>query len=149
MQNAEVFKRQQKAAFKRKPYRFASGKEIEIQGYEPFALNLLLEQGIMEEDLLIGFETMPYIMYEHNDKPHRYYPDIFIPSQNKIIEVKSEYTYEIDCEITNLKMLACQAAGLSAEIWIFSSKGILLTVISNISEINAALQVLRPPEIST
>ena len=44
------------------------GKEIEIQGYEAFALNLLLEQGVKEEDLLLGFSIMPRIMYEHKGK---------------------------------------------------------------------------------
>ena len=95
LQNTEIFERQQKAAFKRKPYRFVSGKEIEIQGCEAFALDLLLTQGVNEEDLLLGFSTMPRIMYEHNEKSHRYYPDIFIPSQKKIVEVKSEYTYDV------------------------------------------------------
>ena len=84
----------------------------------------MLAQGENEEDLLLGFETMPLIMYEHNNRAHRYFPDIFIPSQNKIVEVKSEYTYKAACEITH-------AAGLRAEIWIFSPKGDILRVIDD------------------
>ena len=133
MQNSEVFERQQKATFKRKRYRFASGEERNVQGYEPFALDLLLEQGITEEDLLLGFNTMPQIMYEHDHRTHRYYPDIYIPSQNKIVEVKSDYTYNAAREITHLKMQACQVAGLEAEIWIFSREYVLLHVINDFS----------------
>ena len=128
MQNLEVFERQQKSGFKRKLYTFASGAEIYVQGYEMFALNLLLTRGIKEEDLLLGFDTMPRIMYDYNGNTHRYYPDIFLPSQNKIVEVKSEHTYDNNRDVTHLKMQSCQVAGLNAEIWIFSRKGDLLRV---------------------
>jgi hypothetical protein len=131
MQNAEVFALQQKSAFKRKPYIFASGQQISVQGYEAFALDLLLSQGVEEADLLLGFSTMPHIMYKHDSNTHRYYPDIFVPSQNKIVEVKSEYTYEANFEITHLKMQACQTQGLSAEIWIFLANGTLSRIISD------------------
>ena len=133
MQNAQVFERNKKAQFKRKLYRFPSGKEVDIQGYEPFALDLLLSQSILEEDVILGFDTMPCIMYEHNDTMHRYYPDIFIPSQNKIVEVKSEYTYKVAREVAHLKMQACQDAGLAAEIWIFSPTAVLLRIIDDFS----------------
>ena len=70
-------------------------------------------------------------MYEHNGKMHRYYPDIFIHSQNKIVEVKSEYTYELAREITHLKIQTCHMAGFKAEIWIFSSTGALLRIVTD------------------
>jgi hypothetical protein len=130
MQNTEVFERQQKAAFKRKPYKLPSGQEIDIQGYEAFALDLLISQNVTEDDLLMGFSTMPRIMYEHNEKTHRYFPDIFIPSQKKIVEVKSEYTYENAGDVTHFKMQACRSAGYAAEIWIFSREGVLLRVVN-------------------
>jgi hypothetical protein len=133
MQNAEFFAQQKKSGFKRKQYTFSSGKEVSIQGYEAYALNLLVGRAVKEEDLLLGFDEMPQIMYEHNKKLHRYYPDIFIPSQNKIVEVKSEYTYNIAQEITHRKIKACHDAGFYAEIWIFSPKGALLRVISDVS----------------
>jgi hypothetical protein len=130
MQNREVFDRQQRSAFKRKPYTFPSGERIEIQGYESFALDLLQKQGLLEDDLIMGFEKMPTIMYENDGKTHRYFPDIFIPSQRKIVEVKSKYTYEVAREVTHLKIKACHIAQFSAEIWIFDDKGSLLQVIS-------------------
>ena len=39
-------------------------------------------------------------MFEYyiDDKKHLYYPDIYIPEYNKIIEVKSTYTYNKDVE---------------------------------------------------
>jgi len=41
------------------------------------------------------------VKYMIDDKEHSYYPDIFIPSDNLIIEVKSDYTYEKDKEKYN------------------------------------------------
>jgi hypothetical protein len=51
---------------------------------------------------------MPEIWYYTNDtKKHRYFPDIFIPSQNLIIEVKSTWTYVKAAESLPLKKQAC------------------------------------------
>ena len=41
-----------------------------------------------------------------NGKQHRYYPDIYIISENKVIEVKSEYTMSKNIEVNLLKMKA-------------------------------------------
>ena len=34
--------------------------------------------------------------FDDDMKEHRYYPDIYIKSENRIIEVKSDFTYELD-----------------------------------------------------
>ena len=73
---------------------------------------------------------------------HRYYPDIFIHSQNKIVEVKSEYTYELAREITHLKIQTCHMAGFKAEIWIFSSTGALLRIVTDDSLNKIVMQYL-------
>ena len=41
------------------------------------------------------------------EKRRRYYPDIFIPAENKLIDVKSDYTMSVDVEVNNLKAKAC------------------------------------------
>ena len=43
---------------------------------------------------------MPAIWYEMDNIKHRYYPDIFIPCENRIIEVKSTYT--LKCELKKI-----------------------------------------------
>ena len=77
-----------------KTYTFPSGKEIQVQGYEPFALNELI-QILSEDDIINGCSNVPTIAYADDEgKPHKHFPDIFIPSQNKCIEVKSTWTAE-------------------------------------------------------
>lgn len=61
-----------------------------IKGYEHLALDELVKI-YNEDDILTDRNDMPKIMYNFNDKTLRYYPDIYIKSENKIIEVKSTY----------------------------------------------------------
>jgi len=117
MQDPNIFNKNQKSGYKFKDYKLPSGRIIEVQGYEPQMLDVLFEQGYKEEDLVIQQrKEMPEIWYYTSDqKKHRYYPDIFIISENKIIEVKSEYTYDVNLEINLLKQQACLDAGYKFE----------------------------------
>lgn len=99
-----------------KEYVLPSGKITKVQGYEPQALDILLRT-YSEEDIILGAanirEKIGMIIYTDNDgKQHRYFPDIYISSINKIIEVKSEWTYKIQKDVNELKKNACIEAGL-------------------------------------
>ena len=63
-------------------------------------------------------------MYSFGDKIHRYYPDIYIPSQNKIIEVKSPYTYHKQLEQNICKKEQVIKDGYIFEFWICNKKEI-------------------------
>ena len=104
-----------------KEYVLPSGKIIKVQGYEPKALDDLFEQGYKEEDLVIQQrKEMPKIFYFDCDgKKHRYYPDIYIKSENKIIEVKSTYTYDLYKRKNLLKEQACLKEGYNFEFKIY------------------------------
>ena len=117
--------KQIKSSHNRKNYEFPSGRTEIVQGYEPFALNdLIINEKIDESDIIVGVKNVPEIKFIGEDKKiHRYYVDIYIPSQNKCIEVKSEYTYN-DNKITNLlKESAAKDLGYNFEFWIYDSKG--------------------------
>jgi hypothetical protein len=43
------------------------------------------------------------LYYQYNEKTHRYYPDFYHKETNTIIEIKSEYTFQLDYEINLLK----------------------------------------------
>lgn len=62
---------------------------------------------------------MPKISYKLNQKEFKYYPDIYIKSENKIIEVKSSWTYEKNLVKNILKALATMKLGYSFEFWIY------------------------------
>lgn len=119
-QNAEV----QEKIFKHrmKKYRLLSGKEINIQGYENYALDLLLEN-YKEEQILTQKTDMPVIRYYLGKKTKRYFPDIYIPHENKIIEVKSIWTYRRELVKNNIKALSTRSLGFEYEIWVFNEKG--------------------------
>jgi len=95
----------------KKEYTLPSGKEIILQGYEPIVMTELLEK-YSEEDILFKRIDMPKIFYIGEDnKKHRYFPDFFIPKDNLIIEVKSEYTMIVDFYKNMLKFIAVKNMG--------------------------------------
>lgn len=104
MQNEKVFNSRM---YKLKPYVFPSGKVVQMQGYEWKCLDELLLNEYQEEDIIVGnveiSDKIGSIYYEHNGKNHRYYPDIYIVSENRVIEVKSTYTVKKDSQINNKK----------------------------------------------
>jgi len=113
-----------------KSFILPSGQSIKLQGYEPSALSLLL-QTHQEKDLTTTRKNMPETWYILNQKRHRYFPDIFIKSENKFIEVKSEYTFKSKKEETFTKHNECLNNGYLHEIWIFNNKQKLVEVIQN------------------
>ena len=124
-QVTEVLEKQQKSAKTWKNFTMPSGKVVKVQGYENKALVKLLEK-FSENDLVVSNKDISNnignIWYEMNNKKHRYYPDIYIKSLHKIIEVKSSWTYSGKAEILEeniLKQQACINAGLDFEFMIF------------------------------
>lgn len=55
------------------------------------------------------------VFYMDDKKKRRYYPDIYIKSENRIIEVKSKYTFESHKTINKLKEKACVNLGFNFE----------------------------------
>jgi hypothetical protein len=102
-----------------------SGKIIKIQGYENLALDYLINiENISENDILTGCKNVPTIWYNDNkEKSHRHYVDIYIPSQNKCIEVKSTWTAEKNKNCIYLKQESAKKLGYNYEIWIYNKKG--------------------------
>jgi len=93
--------------YKYKTYKLPSGKVIKLQGYEPQAMDILLTT-YKESEILTDRCDVPEIWYKTDDgKKHRYYPDIYIPKDNLIIEVKSDWTLNKYIDINILKMEAC------------------------------------------
>jgi hypothetical protein len=104
-----------------KLYKFPSGKIVTIQGYENFALDILLKT-YNENEIYNKRTEVPHIKYELKNESHYYYPDIFIPKDNLIIEVKSFYTYKKHLIKNILKSHAVRKLNYNYEIWIFDNK---------------------------
>jgi len=107
--------------FNNKIYNLSS-KQVAIQGYEDWALDLLIPT-YGEDDIIVGkheiFKHLGRVEYVYENKPHIYYPDIFIKSKNLIIEVKSTWTFSVKNEINLLKRKACLDKKFDFNFWIF------------------------------
>ena len=106
MQCPELFRKAQSTSFRRKPYISPDGKTFMVLGYEGAALDeILKEEGI--KTVYAGEDPeIPVFQYVgDDDKTHYYYPDIYIPEENRVIEIKSVYTYNQDPEKTLCKAL--------------------------------------------
>ena len=125
IQNPEIMEKQIKNSYYLKEYILPSGNIIKIQGYENFALDELLDnENINENEIDTGCNNVPTIWYnDESCKKHRHFVDIFIPSQNKCIEVKSTWTFKKQKEIIFLKQQAGKELGYLYEIWIYDNKG--------------------------
>ena len=99
-----------------------SGAVRNVQGYEPFALNELIKQ-YAEENIKTDRKDIPRIKYQVNEKDKYYFPDIYLPTTNTIIEVKSTWTYKSKSDSIKEKEDATKAAGYNYDIWIYDGKG--------------------------
>jgi hypothetical protein len=122
MQSKEVQVKLQNKGYKRKEYKMPSGDIRIVQGYEPYALDELLKL-YSEDQIKTKREDIPDICYTTNNKIRHYFPDIYIPDANKIIEVKSTWTYKCTTDNVNEKAAACVTAGYNYETWVYNAKG--------------------------
>lgn len=113
-----------KTSYNKKVYTLPSGKIIDYQGYENFALDELLNiEHIAEEDLFTNRKDVPEIWYfDKICKKRRHYVDIYVKSQNRCIEVKSTWTYQPKNNVLE-KQEATLNLGYNYEIWIFDKNG--------------------------
>jgi len=124
MQNPEIMEKNIKKSYYQKDYVLPSEKIIKIQGYENYALDELLKENYDENDIVTGSKNVPTIWYiDENNRNHRHFVDIFIPSKNKCIEVKSTWTFTKQKDIIFLKQIAAKDLGYLYEIWVYDNKG--------------------------
>ncbi len=126
----EIAEKSAKNSYRKKTYIFPSGKEISCQGYEPLAFDKLIkEDNISEDDIVTGCKNVPTIWYDdEQNKKHRHYVDIFIPIQNRCIEVKSSWTAQKKQDNIYLKQEAAKQLGYNYEIWLYNAKKELVEV---------------------
>lgn len=122
-QTNEVIEKINKKSKSYKKYKMPSGIERNVQGYEPYALDILLKE-YTEEQIKTDRKDIPRIKYTYNNIDKYYFPDIYIPDKKLIIEVKSKWTYSLDLDKNLSKKQATIEAGYSYEFWCFNNKGV-------------------------
>jgi hypothetical protein len=115
MQLNEFRRKQFKNAVKLKTL-IIDGKKFELQGYEDRAIKILIERGYSVNE--IDTENVPTIEYHFEGNKHYYFPDIFLINENKIIEVKSQFTYMKDYERNQAKFHKVKQDGYNFELMI-------------------------------
>lgn len=125
IQNQEIYDKSKISSGEYKQYILPSGKEVKIQGYENKFLDEYFNSGGLESNILIKTKDindyLGIIWYQGLDnKRHKYYPDIYLIKENKIIEVKSTYTIKCNIDKNELKRQACLDKGLNFEFKIYS-----------------------------
>jgi hypothetical protein len=124
IQDATIFDKASSSTYKSKEYVLPSGKIINVQGYENYAIDKLLEK-YNENNIITGkaeiTDHIGKIKYYHNLKNRIYYPDIYLKNKNLVIEVKSQYTYELDLQLNLAKRDAVILTGIGFEFWIFDN----------------------------
>jgi len=111
-----------------------SGKILGVRGYEDIVITELLKTHA-EDNLLFddrhSVYSLPVFSYVNaNQHTMKYYPDIYILKENKIIEVKSQWWWDGNGNekyksrlVNNLrKKDAVLRAGYNYEVWLFKSK---------------------------
>lgn len=140
MRNTEMFEKAAKNGYKRKELILPSGAAIMYQGYENIAWNVLLST-IEETEITNDPKCMPLFIYEWGEKTHRYYPDLYVISQRRIIEVKSLYTYRKELDKNQAKRDQVLADGYAFEFWICSKEKVLHVLHGKDSDTDGASRV--------
>ena len=129
LQNPEILTKQQKSCYRLKEYNMPSGKIVNYQGFEHFAISNLLNDNVDEEDIVTCKTKTPVVYYyDSNNKKRRHFIDIFVPSRNLCIEVKSEYTITLNYDIILLKQQFSKELGYNYEIWVYDRKGNIVDI---------------------
>lgn len=110
-------------AYRKKKFILPSARVVNLQGYEPYVIDELLSHGIPEHDMIIDdYSKMPAIQYVFEEKERTFYPDIFIPRLNILIDVKSTFTYTYEKDKNIAKYTACKQLGYNFRFIIRANK---------------------------
>jgi hypothetical protein len=117
-----------------KEFVMPSGRTVRVRGHEDIVLEKLLEiyseTEILLDDTKVNY-SLPVFEYVNVERQHwKYYPDFYIPSENKIIEVKSRWWWDAKgdpryagrLENNKRKWKAVTEQGYNYELWLFDSK---------------------------
>lgn len=112
----QVMLSNEKSEYRTKSLILPSGKEVRYQGYEDKVILELIGAGYSEEEIVTKRGEVPKIRYEFEGKKCIYYPDIYLPKDNQLVEVKSIYTWRKYKKKNLAKIRAAKQAGFHISI---------------------------------
>lgn len=119
-----------------KEYTMPSGKIVRVRGYENIWLDMIFADEIYAEcELIIDdmskMYSLPLFTYKTVERQVRkYYPDIYVPSKNLIIEIKGRWWYDGNGDLRYANRLennmrkkqAVIDGGYNYQLWVFENK---------------------------
>ena len=125
IQNGDNLEKMNNGRSIKKEFIINSGSTVYLQGYEDYFLyEVLLKKYQINDICITNKDKEKYIgkiYYTLSGKTHRYYPDFYVVSENKIYEIKSQYTYNNDLIVNKIKRDACVDKGINFEFFILES----------------------------
>lgn len=121
MQSQEIFEKMMISSERNVPYKLGK-RMVFVQGYEPWGLDHLLENGTKAKHILVGTDIPP-VPYKFQGSTRNYFPDIYIVSEHRIIEVKSDFSYQHALKQNLAKARACVRQGFLFTFLIFDRYG--------------------------
>ena len=109
--NSSILEKAQHNSFLRKEFTWKTGETSLVQGNEPIVLKELEDDGYSFNEVKTSPKDMPDIWYEFEGETKKYIPDFFIPKENLLIEVKSDFTLNLEPAKNNAKFQAAKDAG--------------------------------------
>lgn len=94
-----------------------------LQGFEPQGITYLIEQMNIDVNDIQSGRKVPTVNYKFDGKNKTYFPDMYVDSENLLVEVKCEYTYQNDLEKNKAKREAAIKAGYNYKTIIFANNG--------------------------
>ena len=115
--------RNHQICYKRKEYKLGR-RIVQVQGFEPFALDYVLQVKKIKPNKIYVGRQVPIIEYRKaNRQQATHYPDFFIPEQNRLVEVKSVWTFLKGFSDLKCKREASVEAGFRYTVLLMSSNG--------------------------
>lgn len=107
------------------------GKKFKVQGYEPFALIYMTTVLRVAAKNIMAGKRIPYVQYTFKNRERTHYPDFWIESENRLVEVKSPWTLGIVgakkhkdyFEELKAKRAGAIAAGFTYSLLVFNGSG--------------------------
>lgn len=119
MQNAESFEKQKKSSFQTKLH-----KGMELQGYEPQVFDFIegMFGSIQQGSSFLSCVNDKLTWIDKNGKSHATFPDFYVDDIKSFVEVKGDYTREIDNEKIMNTAIACRDKGYGYYVVTFIQK---------------------------
>lgn len=111
------------------------GRVYQCQGFESNAIRKLLRDGYSHDEFVTARKDIPVVSLCHTNGNHthaRHHPDIYVPSKNLLIEVKSPGTFGLQSshisrdgidllKLIQAKAVAAKAQGFRYVVFVFKS----------------------------